>query len=248
MKKLIPFILLLLSISHIAFAQLKLYVYENNGETTEFIASNVDSIAFTAPGTYPINPNKIEEYVDLGLSVRWATCNLGASSPEEFGDFFAWGETSTKDYYDIDNYKWCGGSAGTLTKYCMSKTYGKVDNKSQLELSDDVANVTFGDRWRMPTDYEFKELKENCTANWTCRDGVFGYELVSKRNGKSIFLPAAGYYYYDEIDSDNFGYYWTCTLDADNSDRAMQFAFNKNGNKIIGSTRYFGQVVRPVIP
>lgn len=247
MKKFTLFIVVVLCIAHLVKAQLKLYVYESNGETTEFIASNVDSIAFTAPGTYPINP-KTEEYVDLGLSVRWATCNVGATTPEQFGDYFAWGEIDTKDYYDIDNYKWCNGTSGTLTKYCMSKSNGKVDNKTQLDLVDDVANVDRGGRWRMPTENEFKELLENCTITWTDSNGIYGCELVSKINGNSIFIPAAGYYYYNEMDCDYFGYYWTSSLDTNNSDRAMQFAFNEDGNKIMGSTRYFGQPVRPVIP
>ena len=251
MKKLIPFILLLLSISHLAYAQLKLYVYEHNGETTEFVASNVDSIAFSAPGTYPINPNNDdsdEEFVDMGLSVRWATCNVGANSPEEYGDYFAWGEIGVKQYYDIDNYIWCNGKPGTITKYCTDETAGSPDYNIHLDASDDAARVILGDRWRMPTLDEFKELIDNSSINWTKLNGVNGYELTSIINGNSIFIPAAGCMYYSEMSNGEFGYYWTSTLDLTDSNRAMQFGFNNSNYKLSGSTRYYGQPVRPVMP
>ena len=132
-------------------------------------------------------------YVDLGLSVKWATCNVGANSPEEYGDYFAWGETKPKDSYKWSTYKWCNGSKDKLTKYCKESYYGRVDNKTVLDLVDDAAHVNLGGAWRMPTKEEIRELKDNCTWTWTTQNGVNGYLVTSKKNDNSIFLPAAGY-------------------------------------------------------
>jgi hypothetical protein len=132
------------------------------------------------------------EYVDLGLSVKWATCNVGATKPEEYGDYFAWGETTPKDAYDWSTYKWCNGGPSTQTKYCTNSSYGTVDNKTTLDLSDDAACANWGGSWRMPTRAEQDELRNNCTWTWTTQNGVNGYK-VTGTNGNSIFLPAAGY-------------------------------------------------------
>lgn len=134
------------------------------------------------------------EYVDLGLSVKWAICNVGASKPEEYGDYFAWGETQPKSTYDLSTYKWCNGSSATLTKYNYSSSFGTVDDKTQLELIDDAARANWGGIWRMPTDAELTELRTECTWTWTTQNGVNGYKVTSKSNGNSIFLPAAGFY------------------------------------------------------
>ena len=250
MRKQFYLLFILLSIFHLANAQLKLCVYENNGYVKQFVASNVDSLSFTPPSDNPINPNSDEvvEFVDLGLSVRWATCNIGATAPEEYGEYFAWGEVQTKKYYDFDNYKWTMSMPGTITKYCTMESYGYVDDKTQLEPADDAARVNLADRWRMPTKYEFYELIYNCSLNWTEKNGVPGYECVSRFNGKSIFIPAAGYNAHNPISVNEYGYYWTSLLDQTNNDRAMQFAFNKESVKIIGGTRYYGQPIRPVLP
>ena len=247
MKKFTLFTVVILCVAHLVNAQLKLYVYENNGEVTEFIASDVDSISFTDPGTYPINP-KTEEYVDLGLSVRWAVCNVGANAPEEYGDYFAWGEIETKNYYQLNNYQWAASVTGMILKYCTNSFLGNVDNKTQLEPEDDAARVICEDRWRIPTEYEFNELINNCSITWTSSNGVYGLEFVSKKNGNSIFIPAAGYYYDVEKDASSFGYYWTSTLDINDSTKAKQFAFNEDGHNLSSSTRYFGQTIRPVMP
>ena len=132
------------------------------------------------------------EYVDLGLSVKWATCNVGANKPEEYGDYFAWGETEPKSTYDWSTYKWSNGDNANLTKYCYDSWYGIVDNKTVLDLSDDAARANWGGSWRMPTKAEQDELRENCTWTWTTQNGVNGYKVTSKKNGNSIFLPAAG--------------------------------------------------------
>ena len=149
-------------------------------------------IDYVLRGAWPEDPH---EWVDLGLpsGTLWATCNVGADSPEEYGDYFAWGETAPKEYYDWDNYKWCDGTYYTLTKYCTNADYGTVDNKVELEPVDDAASVNWGSSWRMPTTEQQNELCENCTWEWETRNGVNG-QLVYGPNGKTIFLPAAGVY------------------------------------------------------
>ena len=135
------------------------------------------------------------EYVDLGLSVNWATCNVGASTPEEYGDYFAWGETATKENYDWSTYRYYNGSRNTITKYCDNQTYGSngyTDNLKILEAGDDVATVNWGSDWRMPTESELYELYD-CEWTWTTQNNVSGYKITGP-NGNYIFLPAAGYY------------------------------------------------------
>lgn len=250
MKKIILFFVVVLCIAHLVNAQLKLYVYENDGEVSAFVASEVDSISFTAPSDYLIEPNDIDsfEYVDMGLSVRWGTCNVGAATPEEYGYYFAWGEVETKDYYQLNNYRWASSVSGMILKYCTNSFLGNVDNKTQLEPEDDAAHVICEDMWRIPTEYEFNELIDNCSIAWTSSNGVYGLEFVSNKNGNSIFIPAAGYYYDVEKDASSFGYYWTSSLDINDSTKAKQFAFNEDGHILSSSTRYFGQTIRPVLP
>ena len=137
------------------------------------------------------------EYVDLGLpsGTLWATCNIGASKPEEYGNYFAWGETEPKDSYKWSTYKWCNGSDSTMTKYCTDSKYGTVDNKKELLPEDDAATANWGNDWCMPSLEQFEELynPDYTTADIMTLNGVKGRKLTSKKNGKSIFLPAAGY-------------------------------------------------------
>ena len=173
------------------------------------------------------NPNTgNHEYVDLGLSVKWATCNVGASKPEEYGDYFAWGETQPKSTYNWSTYKYCNGSYNTLTKYNNSSSYGTVDNKTQLELSDDAARANWGGSWRMPTRAEQGELRENCTWTWTTQNGVNGYKVTSKKNGNSIFLPAAGYRDVSSLsNAGSYGDYWSSSLFSGSPSRAYDLDF-----------------------
>lgn len=202
------------------------------------------------------------EYVDLGLSVKWATTNVGAKSPEDYGDYFAWGETKPKSSYDCKSYKWWDHSQQYLniTKYCIDPNYGKVDNKIELELEDDAANANWGDEWRMPTTKEFIELKDNCTWLWTSQNGVIGYKVTSNKNGKSIFLPAAGGRTENgELVYDGkYGTYWSCSLSQWIPDEPYQDYHAKaislelsNSNAIltdgyIGASRDTGLSIRPV--
>ena len=188
-------------------------------------------------------------YVDLGLSVKWATCNVGANNPEDYGDYFAWGEVEPKDYYDWSTYKYCNGSSKSLTKYNTSSSYGTVDNNTQLELSDDAARANWGGSWRMPTDAEWTELYEQCTWTWTTQNGVYGRKVTSKTNGSSIFLPAAGIRYDSLLDdAGRFGDYWSSSLYADYPNDAWYVYFDFGNVSRDGSYRYYGRSVRPVCP
>ena len=194
----------------------------------------------------PENTENGHEYVDLGLSVKWATCNVGASTPEEYGDYFALGETQPKDYYDWSTYKWCNGSYNSQTKYCTNSSYGTVDNKTTLELSDDAARANWGGSWRMPTDAEITELREQCTWTWTSQNDVNGYKVTSKSNGNSIFLPAAGYRSSSLYDAGRCGYYWSSSLDAVFPYDACYLFFLSIDVNWYEHYRCFGQSVRPV--
>ena len=144
------------------------------------------------------------ELVDLGLSVKWATCNVGANSPEEYGDYFAWGEVEPKEYYDWSTYKYY--DADSLTKY------GYDDDKTILESGDDAATMNWGGAWRMPTTAEQQELINNCTWDWTTQNGVKGHKVTGP-NGNSIFLPAAGYVNEGALlNAGSYGYYWSSSL------------------------------------
>ncbi|MBR2935704.1 MAG: hypothetical protein IKB81_01320 [Paludibacteraceae bacterium] len=188
-------------------------------------------------------------YVDLGLSVKWATCNVGASQPEEYGDYFAWGETQPTDYYDWSTYKWCNGSHKTHTKYCTDSYFGTVDNKTTLEMSDDAAHANWGGSWRMPTKAEQDELYEQCTWTWTTQNGVNGYKVTSKKNGNSIFLPAAGFRNYSSSlqSAGSKGYYWSSMISPMNS-LAYVLDFTSDSVSRADSGRCFGNSVRPVCP
>ncbi len=189
------------------------------------------------------------ETVDLGLSIKWANMNIGAESPEDYGDYFAWGEVESKETYNWSTYKWCNGSSKTLTKYNYSGSYGTVDNKTQLELSDDAAHVNWGGVWRMPTDAEMTELREQCIWTWTSQNGVNGYKVTSKSNGNSIFLPAAGY---REGSSHHYagssGIYWSSSLNTDFPSLVWFVDFSSGFVYRNTSARYYGFTVRPVCP
>ena len=189
-------------------------------------------------------------YVDLGLSVKWATCNVGANKPEGYGDYFAWGETQPKSYYEWSTYKWCNGSYNTLTKYCTNSDYGTYDGKSTLELADDAARANWGGSWRMPTIEEQYELRDNCTWEWTTQNGVAGYKVTSKKEGytkNSIFLPAAGYRLYSSLyDTGRKGDYRSSSLSADSPREAWYMGFNSDNVDRHDSDRDYGFSVRPV--
>ncbi len=208
-----------------------------------FSCSTDDSETEDIPGV------KTHVYVDLGLpsGTLWANCNVGANSPEEYGDYFAWGETQSKESYDWSTYKYGSGSDyDELTKYCAGINYGTVDNKTVLDPSDDAAAVNWGSAWRMPTKAEQDELRNNCTWTWTTLNGVNG-RLVTGPNGNSIFLPAAGWRYDGDLSSaGSFGFYWSSSLDSDGPSGAYGLFFDSGYVIWDYSYRYYGRSVRPV--
>ena len=200
------------------------------------------------------------EYVDLGLSVKWATCNVGATKPEEYGDYYAWGEIETKSTYDGSTYKWCKGSYTTMTKYCNKSDYGDngfTDTKTTLDPEDDVAHVKWGGNWRMPTEAEQDELRINCTWTWYSCDntefnGVAGYKVTSNVSGytdRFIFLPAAGYRYDTSLaDACTYGGYWSSSLYSDYPYDAHRISFQSGPIFFFDGLRDYGRSVRPVCP
>ncbi len=171
------------------------------------------------------------EYVDLGLSVKWATCNVGASKPEDYGNYYAWGETTTESSYTEGN----------------SKTYGKSMGDIKGNSSYDAARANWGGTWRMPTKAEMQELIDKCNWKWTTQNGVKGYKVTGP-NGNSIFLPAAGKRYYSSLDdARSLGYYWSSTPYESNSYDAYYFYFDSDGRYMGRNSRYYGRSVRPVL-
>jgi len=195
------------------------------------------------------NPNPgTHDYVDLGLpsGLLWATMNVGASSPEEYGDHFAWGETTTKSDYSWSAYKWCKGSYNTLTKYNTDISYGTVDNKTVFDLSDDAARASWGGIWRMPTDEEWTELREKCTWTWTSQGGHYGSKGVGP-NGNSIFIPAAGYRRGTSLlNAGAYGDYWSSSLNAASASYAWTVSFFSGDVNRSNRYRANGLSVRPV--
>ena len=187
------------------------------------------------------------EAVDLGLSVKWASMNVGAKKVSGFGSYFAWGETQPKDYYSWNTYAWSKGDSQFLTKYSTT------DRKSQLAPVDDAARANMGGEWRMPTVDEYEELMnpDNCKWEWTAQDGVNGYKITSKKTGNSIFLPITGFRYYGDIQFRAIsGIYWTSSLYTANPNKAWCLEFNFSDVKVhygnLSSNRFSGRCIRAV--
>ncbi len=190
--------------------------------------------------------------VDLGLpsGIKWASCNVGAKTPEGYGKYFAWGEVSRKKDYSWSTYKYANGSNTTLTRYCNDTTYGNngfTDGESTLEKGDDAALLNWGLAWRMPTEAEWSELISNCTWTWTTQNNVNGYLVTSKTNSNSIFLPAAGQYRDRKLlNEGSYGYYWSSSLSSEVPYYAWRVLLSPTSYAGEGSYRYRGNSVRPV--
>ena len=187
-------------------------------------------------------------YVDLGLpsGTLWATCNVGASAPEEFGDYFAWGETEPKEDYLWTTYKWCNGSDQTLTKYCTYDYFGTVDSLTVLYPEDDAATVNWGSSWCMPTTDQFLELTSHCSKIWTTRNGVNGYLYIGP-SGNTLFLPATGKRTGSSLqESGTRGYYWSRSLVEDFTYSAWCLNFASNYMHSSSNSRNEGITVRAV--
>ena len=213
--------------------------------------SNVYRYGNVLTFTTPDDGSNGHEYVDLGLpsGLLWATCNVGADTPEEYGDYYAWGETTTKSDYSWSTYQHCNGSYNTLTKYCPNANYGNngfVDNQITLFPEDDAATANWGGTWRMPTNAEWEELYNNTTWTWTTQNGVNG-RLFTAANGNSLFLPAAGYRNYGSLNyAGGGGYYWSSSLSAGSPYDAWGLYFNSDNARMYSYYRDYGRPVRPV--
>ena len=235
-------------------------VHMTDSTVVNYPLANVSYIDFTASATPNPEPGTAPEgvvAVDLGLpsGTKWANMNVGAKKMEDYGLYFAWGETvgytsdaSDGHVFDWASYKWCNGSSTTLTKYCNTDSCGTVDNKTVLDVEDDAAYVNWGSAWRMPTVAEIQELIDNTTSTWTTVNGVKGRRFTSKTNGNSIFLPAAGdRWNVDLISAGSGGRYWSSSLDGSYPSGAYRLYFDSGYAfwDYYGS-RGSGQSVRPV--
>lgn len=223
-----------------AWAQ-KVALYLSNNQIVEYSLEHVDSIKFVE--------EELHAYVDLGLpsGTLWATCNVGAESPEEYGYYFAWGGVRPKTEFSWSTYE--HGISGDLSKYCTDSYYGKVDNKTELEAVDDAATVNWGNGWQTPSSEQFEELlsNTNTTTTWTTLNDVKGRMIISRKNGNSIFLPAAGWRNNTKFyGSGTDGRYWSRSLISSYSTYGRSQNFYSSNIYMTDDARYEGHSVRPV--
>lgn len=185
------------------------------------------------------------DYIDLGLSVKWATCNIGAEKPEDYGEYFAWGEIESKDYYDWNTYKY--GKEDNFTKYNLT------DRKMMLDPEDDAAVIKWGDDWRIPTTEELQELIDNCNWTYSSKNGVNGFLVTSNISGytdRSIFLPFSGYIPGNNVTGIDFvSYYLSSQRSVNELDCANILCISYQDENMIGLgtlARWAGYPIRPV--
>ena len=206
--------------------------------------SEVDSLVFSEK-TY-------HEYVDLGLpsGTLWATTNIGADSPEDYGTYFAWGDTEGNGVFNVEYYKFCIPQTYSMSKYCTRYSEGSIDGKTFLDAEDDAATVIWGSEWRMPSKKQMEELiNEEFTSNeWTSQNDVIGLKITSKKNGNSIFLPAAGQRFGWTSESEGaLGSFWSRSLENTTSRVAHTLDFSQSFSVMVSSSfRYTGLPVRPI--
>lgn len=232
-------------------------VYKINGKEQRYVNGELD-------------PYNGREYVDLGLSVKWATANVGASRAYESGTRFSWGETTGKNDYLLNGYQLCNGTSNTMNRYCTDSAYGVVDNKTVLSEDDDAASVNWGGHWRMPRKEEFEELLNNCycvhTTNYNGSyvDGYIIYKVKSdldkgivgtKKSSETytltdahIFLPASGYKKTMTFSAGVNGYYWSSTLCESLPDNAHSIFFYPGEIQTSYFSRFYGLPIRAVCP
>ena len=233
------------------------YAFTNWTENGSVVSTNA-SYSFTVNGNrtlvanFTYNGGSGHDYVDLGLpsGTKWATCNVGADSPEEYGDYYAWGELTSKSNYTWGTYQYCQGTDHTLTKYCNNASYGYngfTDNLTTLVSSDDVATTEWGNEWCMPTKAQWEELLANTTNVWTTQGGVNGRRLTAS-NGNSIFLPASGFRYNTVLSGvGNSAAYRSSSLGNQRPDGAWYFGYDQSQSSMDDyGARRDGLVVRPV--
>lgn len=239
MKKLILSVVAMASLALAANAETYMLVTTTDGHrdlydvetVVEVDYSIAEYVATTVSGTLDNY-----DYVDLGLSVKWATYNVGATKPEETGNYFSWGETKPKKDYSESTYEWCEHKKVVkntripqdFTKYNTDSTYGTVDNKTVLEAADDAATANWGNSWRMPTHDEIVEMVYGCDWKWVDNfngSGITGNLGTSRANGNTIFLPATGYFDGTELIKVNEGHFMSSTLDESQVTHALTFGF-----------------------
>ena len=238
-----------------------LYTFTNWTENGSIVS---DSVSYTFTVTY--NRNLMANftfmnagsYVDLGLpsGTLWAACNIGANTPAEYGDYFAWGETEPKNNYGCDNYQYCNGCEYngdihliTITKYCNHSTFGYngfTDELTTLLPEDDAATALWGKEWRLPSKEDWEELLNNTTGIFTTLNGAHGI-LLTATNGACLFLPAAGFHSdYTVWYAGSCGSYWTSSLDEDAPDGAWGLSFTSDNGRMGTSFRFCGRSMRAV--
>ena len=246
-KYLIAVLLMLAGVQSV-WAQ-NVILYKSTGETIKCNVAELDSIVFAEDE--PIVEN--HEWVDLGLpsGTLWATCNVGADNPEDYGNYFSWGETEPKSIYDTNHYKFNKGS-GKMTKYCPISDFGSngfTDELTELEPLDDAATANWGKDWQMPSRAQAEELLNPAftTTEWTSLNDFNGKKIISKKNGNWIFVPAGGF-----VDGTTcyregtFGSCWTRSLTEDSPRNAYDWAFTYIDFFYGGDRRYVGEMVRAV--
>lgn len=239
----VPFGVKRITISHPLLGQLRDYIFPMPIQKARTYVMKLNTVMPTNPSAHKNGANasaQIIKAVDLGLSVNWASCNVGAKKPEEHGGYFAWGYTGTWDAYlqaYIDNTTF----NRELTKY------NAEDKKTQLEANDDVAHVIMGGGWRMPTAAELKELNDKCTWTWTIQNKVKGYKVTGP-SGNYIFLPAAGYKRFKKYEGvGGLGYYWSSTLrEHGYVGDAQKLSFSDDEHSIYFDIRKYGFSIRAV--
>ena len=215
--------------------------------------SSEESYTFLVTDNHVFVAHFIREYVDLGLpsGTLWATCNVGATTPEGYGDYYAWGEITPKDYYGWETYKYSGywhGQYDRLTKYCNNPDYGYdgfVDQLWFLEADDDAATFYWGAGWSIPSKEQWNELRRSTSNEWINQNGVDGM-LFTASNGNSVFLPAAGFRQYYELCSIDNGSYGSNQLLYNEPCTMCFFGFDQYGSNNGVSPRCFGFTIRPV--
>lgn len=229
--------------------------YETSEVNVTIVAGENSDVNFTL---------KLIPMVDLGLSVQWATSNIGATTPEGYGNYYAWGETETKQDFTSQSYAFSKRSRQEsysaaygrvydliMSKYCVSDKDEIIDGKDTLEEADDVAYVSLGKDWRMPTAAEWEELMDKCDWEWISFNGVNGYKVTSRKRGytdRYIFLPASGQYSDLKViaKTGNIGNYWSSSLNKKLSSTASLLYFDSEGREQVNSDRWIGRSVRPV--
>ena len=227
---------------------------DSKGEVTAVKPGKAVITATTAVGSFkaqcevtvtPIEP----EIVDMGLSVKWGSFNLGATKPEEYGSYYAWGETDPKKVYAWSTYKWSkNGSSSEFTKYISPGPASSI--YTPLDKEDDAAVVGLGGKWRMPSVQEFEELKNNCTWTKKSLNGIAGYEAKSNKNGKTLFFPFTGTMVEEKVVNQKVdGYFWSSSLiNASNTSSQAVYlqVFSSETIATSGNNRCWGYSIRPV--